>query len=138
MVEKCCSQCLGHKGQTVVDYDLDAQGKSANKLNNSNLLHSITLGSHLNFPVYGKRDQTEYSVYGFVPIVDSPGIAMIAMKDGADQTGQAISESIFNNWPLFAITALLVYIAGALTWLLVSSRGKLLKHCIKTQRYPQR
>ena len=112
MVSQCCSTCTSHQVQTVVDYKLDAQGKPAYKLNNSNLLNAINLGSHLNFHVYGRTGQTGYSVYGFVPVVDSPGIAFITISNEADQTNQAVSTSVLNNWPLFLITILPLYIFG--------------------------
>ena len=121
MVATCCSTCLNQRGETVLDYEYDAQGSAAEKLNNSNLLHTIDSGSGLSFPVYGKKDQTEYSVYGFLPVVESPGIALVMMKDGADQKGQVVSSSVGSNWPLFALTSLLVYVIGAVMWILVSA-----------------
>ena len=58
----------------------------------------------------------------FVPIVDSPGYALLIKYDSSSQSS-VIFESILNGWPILILTIVMAVLAGMIIWMLVSDKN---------------
>jgi len=75
----------------------------------------------LSFPVYGFMDQKVYSgSYGFAPLVQSPGVAMIVIGDEEGTAARMLIRSIILCWPIVFLDVMLLWVLSIVIWFVVS------------------
>jgi hypothetical protein len=114
MVTSCCGNCYNGHEQTDINFLHDGQGNDAQKPNITQLL---VMDTDLTFPMYGFNGKTTHGVHGYVGLVTSPGVAFITV---IDEISTVLFRSTINSWPLIALMLTMVFLAGILTWVLVS------------------
>ena len=120
-IQACCSDCTQANGKSasVVNYDLDGKGKAGRKTGVKELISSIDSDTDLSTPVNGYKDQTHYSLYRYVKLTESPGVAFITVMDTSEKA-VAIANVFFYSWPLLLMSFMMMIVAGIIMWVLVS------------------
>lgn len=124
MVESCCQFCHSHNTS-----NLDMLSKNTGTKNDTEFLktrslqdvkNNISENSDFSFPLYGHSEQVKYgsSLYGFIPLVSSPGDALIVNRDSPGD--DAVGAAVIKNWPLVFLLFVFSTIAGIIMWTLVS------------------
>ena len=84
-------------------------------------LITVTENSQINFPVVMSHG---YAGDGstFVPVIQVPGLAVIQRKAEPELGAmeKVMAFSVFDSWPIMAISAVLTILAALLIWFLVS------------------
>lgn len=119
-VKICCEDCAEF-GETVVNYTKTPYGKPAMKKGLQQFKENIDDGE-LSFPVYGFMDQKVYSgSYGFAPLVQSPGVAMIIIGDEEGTAAMMLIRSIILCWPIVFLDIMLLWVLSIVIWFVVST-----------------
>ena len=120
-VEHCCRDCKQANGKSAstIDFDSDGKGNLARKSGVDELIHSIDSDTDFNLPVNGYEGQTHYSLYRYVKLAESPGVAFITVMD-EDVKIVAVANVFFNCWSVLLLSAFMMVIAGVVMWILVS------------------
>ncbi|XP_074628437.1 uncharacterized protein LOC141886246 isoform X3 [Acropora palmata] len=115
-VHACCGNCTEH-GYTRIDFQRSGTGRRAI---NSGLLEfkrNIEQTTELHFPVYGTMDQTRFSGnYGFVPFVQSPGIALIIIGDEKGTAAKLLLKSLAFCFPILFLSVALLWVSSLVMW----------------------
>ena len=126
IVMKACGSCSGYENSTL-SYFSSKDGSEPNKKSELKLKSSIADGVvDISFPVFGRAEESViFPGTEFIPIVQSPGSAMI-IRDQAETQNKALElmKSVLNTWPMFAITFMLAFITGYFIWFTVSRANK--------------
>ena len=92
---------------------------------------SIGDATELSFPVYGFMDQTRYAEnLGFVPFVQSPGVALIVIGDEEGTAALVLIRSLALCWPILFLSVILLWAFGVLLWFLVRILGDLCRQSL--------
>lgn len=67
----------------------------------------------------GYQGQTHYSVYRYVKLAESPGVAFITVMDDNEKV-VAIANVFIDSWPLLVLSFVMMLGAGIVMWILVS------------------
>lgn len=93
--------------------------------------------TELHFPVYGFMDQTRYSDnYGFVPFVQSPGLALIIIGDEKGTAASLLLRSLAFCFPILFLCITMLWVSSLAMWFVVSLKAIaiclncLLKYCL--------
>ena len=120
MAIECCRTCESH-GQSYVDFDLDGKNNGAFKKDGEIFRSAISQNTDFHFPVYGFKLQDRYHhEYGYIGVVESPGIAYIVNTDTGETISKSVLMAIFGTWPLIMLCLSFAYLAGILLWVSVS------------------
>ena len=120
VVKTCCGECGAH-GRTVIDFKRTASDARAEKSGLVDFQTHIGEGAELSFPVYGFMHQKYYmDIYGFVPIVQSPGVALITIGDEEGTAAMVLIRSLALCWPILFLSVIMLWMFGVLMWFLVS------------------
>lgn len=120
VVHSCCGVCAVH-GHTEIDFRSAGDKQPAMKNTQTEVKKSIDDVTELNFPIYGRMDQTDYSnEYGFAPLVQSAGVVFIVAEDEPGAAAKTVVKAVFDLWPLIITVFISAFFAGIVMWLLVS------------------
>lgn len=119
-VQDCCSDCVlpNGKSASTINYELDGMGNPGRKSGVEELITSIESQTDFSVPVNGYKGQTHYSLYRYVRLAESPGVAFITVMDPYEKSF-AIANVFIESWPLLLIVFILVIAAGILMWIMV-------------------
>ena len=124
IIVKACGSCTGYSNSSI-SYFASKDGHEPNKKSELLLKSSLSEGNvDMSFPVFGRAEDTIiFPGTEFIPIVQSPGSAMI-IKDQAKSQNKALElvKSVGSTWPMFVITVMLAVITGFLIWFTVSHK----------------
>lgn len=118
---RCCKPCLNGHRLTSVDYEHDRGHMTAEK-DNVSLVYKIEHEADLNFPIEGYKGQSRYGVYRYVPLVESAGVALIAPLPTAEEKANIVIRIGTACFPMLFLSLLMVLLAGAVLWALVSGK----------------
>ena len=123
-VEYCCSDCLLPNGRSAsaINFELDGRGNLAPKSGVEELISSIDSLTDFSVPVNGYQGQTHYSIYRYVKLAESPGVAFITVMDPSEKTF-AIANVFIQSWPLLVLTFIMMLAAGMAMWMMVCEPG---------------
>ena len=72
------------------------------------------------FPVYGFKLQEIFrKEFKYTGIIESPGIAYVINMNYGTEISTSLVRSVLESWPLFAVSALLAYLAAFAVWITV-------------------
>lgn len=119
-VEHCCDDCLLDNGKSAsaINYELDGWGNAAQKSSVEPLISSIDSRTDFSIPISGYKGQTHYSVYRYVKLAESPGVAFITVMD-PNKKVIAIGNVFIDVWPLLLLSAVMMIAAGMVMWIMV-------------------
>lgn len=122
-MQKCCSDCKGPDGKSlsIVNFELDGKGNKARKLSVNDLISSIDSDTDLGVPLNGYEGQTHYSVYRYVKLAESPGVAFMTVMDDS-QKATAIANMFLQAWPLLIVLLFMTVLAGVIMSQIVSMK----------------
>ena len=125
-VQACCSDCTGPNGKSIstVNFELDGKGNAARKPGVKDLISSIDARTDLSVPMIGYELQTHYSLYRYVKLAESPGVAFITVTE-ASKKAVAIANMFFYSWPLLILAFLMTLLAGIIMSFLVSEKNSI-------------
>lgn len=119
MVKECCGDCYEFS-ETIVDFTNNGKEKPSAKNTSRDLLENLDTVTDFVFPVHGNKYQDSYKGgYGFVPIMESAGVAFIVYPE-VSTTQSTMFESIMRCLPVLLLPIVTAYIAGVIIWILVS------------------
>ena len=120
-IQACCSDCTQANGKSasVINYELDGKGKTGRKSGVKELVGSIDSDTDFSVPVNGYKGQTHYSLYRYVKMAESPGVAFITVMDVSEKV-IAVANVFFYSWPLLLMSFFMMIVAGMIMWVLVS------------------
>ena len=116
---RCCKPCLNGHGHTSVDYEHDRWNMTAEK-NNVSLVYKIEHEADMSFPIEGFKGQSRYGVYRYIPLIESAGVALVAPLPSAEEKANTVIRVGTACFPMLLLTLLMVLLAGAVLWALVS------------------
>ena len=119
-MQYCCSDCKQANGKSasIIDWQNDGKGNPAIKSGVTELLSSIDSDTDFSMPLHGYEGQTHYSLYRYVKLAESPGVAFITVMDPNEKV-QAIANVFFSAWYLLLFNAVMMLVAGIVMWILV-------------------
>lgn len=119
-VYACCGNCTDH-GTTRVDFDHTASGRPAKKSGLVQFKGNFEENTEFQFPVYGFMDQTRFSDnYGFVPFVQSPGLALIIIGDEKGTAATLLLKSLAFCFPILFLSIAMLWVSSLAMWFVVS------------------
>lgn len=119
-VHTCCGNCTEY-GTTRVDFDYTASGQPARKSGLVQFKRNFEEDTELQFPVYGFMDQTRFSDnYGFVPFVQSPGLALIIIGDEKGTAATLLLKSLAFCFPILFLSIAMLWVSSLAMWFVVS------------------
>lgn len=126
-VQKCCSDCKGPDGKSIsiVDFELDGKGNKARKPGVNDFMSSIDSDTDLGAPLNGYKDQTHYSLYRYVKLAESPGVAFMTVMDKSEKAA-TIANMFLQAWPLLLVLLFMTLFAGVIMSLIVSMKNSML------------
>jgi len=77
--------------------------------------------SNVRFPVEVKSPRSsEFSK--FVAVLEVPGVVIIKRRDGSEHriSEEVMTSSVFDTWPVIAVSLFMIYLTGVIVWFLVS------------------
>lgn len=86
------------------------------------LVYKIEREADLNFPIEGYKGQSRYGVYRYVSLVESAGVALIAPLPTAEEKANIVIRIGTACFPMLLLSVLMVMLAGAVLWALVSGK----------------
>lgn len=120
-VRACCGNCSEY-GTTTVNFSSTALKETAQKPGLVEFSQSFDEVTELNFPVYGLMDQNRFSDnYGFVPLVQSGGVALIVIGDEEGTAAQLLISSIITCWPILFLCSVFLWLFSTVIWISVRS-----------------
>ncbi|KAJ7389036.1 hypothetical protein OS493_034171 [Desmophyllum pertusum] len=97
MAVTCCRKCKSH-GQSLVDFNLDGNGKTSEKPSDQAFRENISHRTQFHFPIPGYTEQEKYGAeLGYWPLVQTPGVAYIINTDKQYTTYDEISDALLNG-----------------------------------------
>ena len=128
-VYTCCGNCTEH-GISRVDFTRTAKGDPARKSGLVQFKSSFDETTELHFPVYGFMDQTRYlDSYGFVPFVQSPGLALIIIGDEKGTAATLLLKSLALCFPILFLSIAMLWVSSLVLWFVVSRNSNILEAC---------
>ena len=116
----CCGNCTDH-GTTRIDFDYTAARRPAKKSGLVQFKRNFEENTELQFPVYGFMDQTRFSDnYGFVPFVQSPGMALIIIGDEKGTAATLLLKSLAFCFPILFLSIAMLWVSSLAMWFVVS------------------
>ena len=130
MIPFICGTCLRPRGETNSTFTMEFNGRNsvAQKSSELKAIQEIDQYTDLTFPVVGTNDLDEFMKYPFVPLIEHPGIVLIAKDKSTNDVVVDMIIMIFNVWPLYLLNLMIMFMAGFTVWILVSKILFLL-HC---------
>ena len=126
-VYTCCGNCTEH-GTSRVDFTRTATGNPARKSGLVQFKSSFDETTELHFPVYGFMDQTRYlDSYGFVPFVQSPGLALIIIGDEKGTAATLLLKSLALCFPILFLSIAMLWVSSLVLWFVVSRNSNMLQ-----------
>ncbi|XP_078352309.1 uncharacterized protein LOC144637005 [Oculina patagonica] len=124
-VQYCCSDCLlpNGKSASVINFELDGKDNPARKFGVEELISSIDYRTEFSVPVNGYEGQTHYSLYRYVKLAESPGVAFITVMDPYEKSF-AVANVFIDSWPLLLISSVMMLAAGIVMWITESRSNK--------------
>jgi len=124
-VECCCSDCRlpNGKSASAINFELDGRGNPAQKSGVEALISSIDSLTDFSVPVNGYQGQTHYSIYRYVKLAESPGVAFITVMDPGEKAS-AIANVFIQSWPLLILTFIMMLAAGMVMWMMESRSNR--------------
>jgi len=114
MMTQCCGNCSGGHGPSSIKWE----DEPVLKTKSMSLMKNNVGKYDLSFPIEGSKTSEYYSsTHLFVPVVDSPGYALLIKYDSSAQAN-VIFNSILNGWPILILTIVMAVLAGMIMWLL--------------------
>ena len=103
-----------------MDFDHTASGGPAKKSGLVQFKRSFEENTELHYPVYGFMDQTRYSNnYGFVPFVQSPGLALIIIGDEEGTAAKLLLSTLALCWPILFLSIVMLWVSSTALWFVV-------------------
>ena len=135
-VEYCCSDCLlpNGKSASAINFELDGRENPALKSGVEALISSIDSMTDFSVPVNGYQGQTHYSIYRYVKLAESPGVAFITVMDPSEKAS-AIANVFIQSWPLLILTFIMMLVAGMVMWMMVCQTGGIRVFSNKNTRF---
>ena len=120
-VRMCCGNCSEY-GTTIVNFTSTALKTAAQKQGLVEFRQSFDEVTEFNFPVYGLMEQTQYlDNYGFVPLVQSGGVALIIIGDEEGTASKVLIASIITCWPILFLCGVFLWLFSTVIWITVRS-----------------
>lgn len=116
----CCGNCTEH-GNSRINFKSTTTGQPARKSGLLDFKRNFEETTELHFPVYGFMDQTRYSNnYGFVPFVQSPGLALIIIGDEKGTAAILLLRSLAFCFPILFLSIAMLWVSSLAMWFVVS------------------
>ena len=125
-VKSCCSTCSSTKTET--DWETDSHGEGI--LSPDDIFEELQHGKEVYAPQLQEihtwsRLGRSHGIGKFVPVIRSPGIAVIARKmsaaDKANEGAKTLIRGLGRSYPVFVIAFLVLVLYGHIHWLIVSN-----------------
>ena len=121
MILSSCGICKNGHGLTSLNYLDNGKGRPAIKRTMNSVRQDVDEQTQISFPVIGLTDDDKFQKdHVFVPMVESPGIAFIAVSEKVDNTKRLFSD-LSQYLPFYLFSLMMAYVAGIFVWLLVSN-----------------
>ena len=125
MLSESCGVCKSH-GHTSLNFKTNGKGDTAYKTTMNEVILDVNSKTAISFPVTGAMDNDKFQrYYVFVPMVESPGIAFITVRQKDGSKNRVIS-TLLKYLPLYLFCLMTAYVAGTIIWALVSGTGLVL------------
>lgn len=137
-VQACCGNCTEH-GNSHIDFQNTDAGEPAMKSGLLEFKRNFEETTELHFPVYGFMDQTRYSDnYGFVPFVQSPGLALIIIGDEKGTAASLLLRSLAFCFPILFLCITMLWVSSLAMWFVVSVKAiAICLNCLARQPFRQ-
>eukprot|EP00795_Rhopilema_esculentum_P013677 gene13677-4581_t len=122
-VKSCCSTCSSTKTQT--DWEIDSHGEGI--LSPDDIFEELQHGKEVYAPqlqaihTWSHLDRS-HGIGKFVPVIRSPGIAVIARKmsaaEKANEGAKTLIRGLGRSYPVFVIALLVLVLYGHIHWLI--------------------
>ena len=120
MILRSCGLCTNGYGLTALSLEDNGKEDVAYKRTMNAVQQDVDHRTQVSFPVIGAMDDDKFQKeYVFVPLVESPGIAFITVRQKGSKA-RAIS-AIVQYLPLCLFCLMMAYAAGIIIWALVSN-----------------
>ena len=127
-VTHCCGNCSRGHGVSEIDWKRDWLNASSLKYSSQSIVEAAVAGTHINLPLF--RDAYEAAgdsieeAYVYVPILEARKLAIFTKQLTKGELGNAasnlIAKSLWEQYPLFVVSAVLIILAGIIFWFFVS------------------
>ena len=119
MLLKSCGICTNGYGGTVINFTDNGKGNAAYKRTINTVREDVDHRTQVSFPIIGAMDDAKFQgEYVFVPLVESPGIAFITIRQ--DTSSTSVISTILQHLPLYLFCLIMAFVAGIIVWALVS------------------
>ena len=124
-IRTCCSTCVGIN--TTTDWEIDTHGEGI--LSAEDVFEEIQHGKEVYAPQFQAVHtwwhlERSYGLGKFIPILKSPGVAVIGRKfsstETANEGANALIRGLARAYPVLIIGIILLILLGLLQWLIVS------------------
>ena len=126
-IVSCCGDCTRGHGTSKIDWSKDKLNVSSLKYSPEDLIQSANDGTQLVLPIFQVTESVVENLYGslmYVPVVPVTKMLVfrkeITEKMLGNAASGAISDAIFEQYPLYLISLIITVVAGILFWVLVS------------------
>lgn len=116
MITDVCGTCPNGHGATHVNLESGVTGFPAKKETPNEVKSSISDENHLSFPVIDYVNEDHI----YVEIVQSPGIALITLRETRDGKNGVLMNTVFNCWPIVIMCMAMCSLAAVIIWFNVS------------------
>ncbi|XP_022801932.1 uncharacterized protein LOC111339520 [Stylophora pistillata] len=121
MLSESCGVCKSH-GHTSLNFKTNGKGDTAYKTTMNEVILDVNSKTAISFPVTGTMDNDKFQrYYVFVPMVESPGMAFITVRQKDGSKNRVIS-TLLKYLPLYLFCLMTAYVAGTIIWALETSR----------------
>ena len=120
MILYSCGKCHEEQGETFLDIKNNGKGASARKTSMGEVQADVDDRTHVSFPVLGNMDDEKYlKEFVFVPVVQSPGIAFIALANQVSRT-EVVALTWKRSLPIVLLIVVMGLVVALLIWIAVS------------------
>lgn len=120
MIHTACGICPEY-GDTTIVINSNGKGKRSYKKSILQVLDDIGDVPQISFPIYGNKYITRYEgSYAYINLVESPGLAFIAVKKTPGKAARNMISAVFDCIPLVVLSGCMAFSSGFIIWVLVS------------------
>ena len=122
MISYVCGKCQRSSGfvDTRLDKFHNGRNALAMKSNAERAVREIDEYTDLSFPIIAQTTLDMFTGYPFIPLINHPGVVVIAKDKSIDEIVADKLMLIFAIWPLMLINVLFMVLAGFIVWVGVS------------------
>ena len=112
MVRNSCGTCRGYK-----TWDISYTINATKSITEPDIRNKVDF----RFPVRMAVGKTKYrGIHTYVPLITVPGVALMTRKKTPSAYARDLGRSLFECWPIFAVSFAMAILAGIVIWFVVS------------------